>query len=55
MMIAAHKVGCTGKRSFLTFTDADKRATIMRRRWHEPLAAYRCKHCGMYHIGEPQR
>lgn len=43
--------GCSGKKAFATMTSAKKHAKWMRRKYDEPLAAYHCKHCRMFHIG----
>lgn len=46
-----HIPGCTGKRVFASMKAALRRAKLMRRKYHEPLEAYRCPKCHGYHIG----
>ena len=48
---ADHVPGCTGKQSFATQKQAARRAKLMRRKHHEPLTEYHCKHCHKFHIG----
>ena len=52
-MSDAHKVGCTGKRQFARFCQADKAAKRRRRLdGGAHVEAYHCRHCNGFHIGE---
>ncbi len=42
---------CFGKFKDFTRKSAKRRAKAMRRRYHEPFGAYRCKCCGLFHVG----
>ena len=42
---------CQGKSSFLRWSDARRRAQMMRRRAGEAFNCYRCRECGSYHLG----
>ena len=42
---------CQGKRWFRTRGLAKQIAQQMRRKWHEPLEEYFCRHCGRWHVG----
>ena len=44
--------GCIGKAVFPSFKAAEKRAKVMRRRDDSKVAAYRCKRCSKWHVGE---
>lgn len=53
-MVSAHTGvrGCGGKRCYGTFTVADRLATRMRRQLDAAeVSAYKCRHCGWWHIG----
>jgi hypothetical protein len=46
------KSACEGKQSFSTMTQAQKIAAKSRRQGNKsPYQAYRCKLCGLFHIG----
>lgn len=48
-----HFAGCTGKKSFERFNQAENAAR--RRNRHDGdahLEAYHCRHCNRFHIGE---
>lgn len=45
------EAGCKGKPPFNSMKRAVKVAKRMRRRRNEPVAPYRCKFCGLVHIG----
>jgi hypothetical protein len=51
-----HKVGCTGKKQFLTFPQASRSATRLNRRDQGAhVEAYHCRCCGCCgycHVGE---
>jgi hypothetical protein len=52
-MTMDHKVGCTGKKVFTTFAQAQRAAQRKNRnadRSH--LEAYHCRSCGFCHVGE---
>ena len=44
---------CTNKHAHLTWLSARRAVRAMRRsrKVHNPLAVYRCRHCGQFHIG----
>lgn len=46
-----HLDGCTGKKSFATKKQAERRAKAMRRKFHNCLTEYHCEHCRQWHIG----
>lgn len=58
MTIAAHRsltptqaaAMCRGKATY-SHVEAERRAKIQRRRYDEPIIAYRCKVCGGWHTG----
>ena len=48
-----HHAGCTGKKQFLRFTQADQAAKRRRRLDNGAhVEAYHCKHCNSFHVGE---
>ena len=48
-----YKAGCLGKEKFDLYSEADRVAKKVRRNTarNVPLAAYKCKFCGKFHIG----
>jgi len=52
--MAAYPVqaGCTGKKQFDKFSQADKAAKRRNRSDNAHLEAYHCRHCGSFHVGE---
>ncbi len=44
-------VGCTGKRQFLTFSQAKGAAKNATRNNGEPMNPYMCRSCHKFHIG----
>jgi hypothetical protein len=51
-MSTRHITGCTGKKSFQTFTQAAKAAKRLNLRDRGHTEAYHCLHCNDFHIGE---
>ncbi len=52
MIQAPTITGCTGKKAFDAFKRADGVARRMNRRdGGAHLSAYRCRHCGLFHVG----
>jgi hypothetical protein len=51
--VTADLAACLGKSPFLTFRQAARKAQAMNRRKDtgDHLAAYRCRDCGRYHVG----
>jgi hypothetical protein len=51
--MTTHVIGCTGKRCFARFGQADRTASRMNRRDGDAhLEPYKCRHCGKFHVGE---
>ena len=44
-------VACAGKRWWFTYADAKREASRLRRTGRTGLRAYRCRFCGLNHIG----
>lgn len=42
---------CVGKKTFKTFTQARRVSVQLNRRKDERAEAYRCKFCGLFHVG----
>lgn len=42
---------CSGKMKFDSRHNARKASSRMNRRKKKPVEAYRCPHCGFYHLG----
>lgn len=49
------KVGCTGKRMFLTFSQAKGAAKNASRNNSEPMRPYMCTSCHKFHIGNARK
>lgn len=51
-MGAGTLAGCAGKASFRCWAEAHRAAErIQRRQPNHPMNAYRCVHCGHFHVG----
>lgn len=48
------QVGCKGKRSYSAWAFAEKEAKRVRRQLDEQIHPYRCKACGLVHLGSGQ-
>lgn len=48
----AQLAGCVGKTPISSWEEADRAATKMRRKHGIAFTVYRCRHCGMFHVGE---
>lgn len=46
-----NSAGCTGKRQFLTFTQAKGAAKNAQRHNKSPMRPYMCRSCHKFHIG----
>ncbi len=42
---------CDGKRSYPSFSAAERVAKAQRRDMHSRVQHYRCKYCGKWHVG----
>lgn len=42
---------CRGKREYMSMREASDGATIMSNRIGEPLVAYQCPYCYLFHVG----
>ena len=49
-VISEHPI-CLGKRTYFTWSAADRVARRMRRSYDEDLIAYHCRVCGKFHVG----
>lgn len=53
-----HHVGCTGKRAWESFPVAQRMADNTNRHRETgggKVAAYKCRHCAWFHVGESRR
>lgn len=44
-------VSCTGKRAYTQWAAAEKEAKRVRRQLDEDIHPYRCRNCGLVHLG----
>lgn len=51
---AGPEICCDGKDKLQTMNLAREVALRMTERRHTPVGAYKCPHCGFYHVGHKQ-
>jgi hypothetical protein len=47
--------GCNGKRAYPSFAEAERVAKRVRAHTDDPVQAYRCRFCGLFHNGQSKR